>query len=485
MFSAALLVSGSLALLFAAWFGWRGKYTNGVFLLIIAGVCFRIFVSMDAGLHPWDERYHALVAKNMVSEPLKPMLYQYPAIEYNYTDWTNNHVWIHKPPLPLWSMAASIAAFGNTPFAVRLPSVLLTVWAIWLLFLLGRRLFNIKVGFLSSFLFAINGLIIEITGGRTATDHIDVAFMVWILLAVYLALCHAQSGKFQHAMFTGIAIGAAILSKWLPALVVFPVWGLFLLHYQKRLLRKYFAHMAASIPLTLLMVLPWQIYIYSHFPAEALWESSHNLKHLTQVLDEQTGPWYYFLERITINYGEFILLPLIWFIITSFKTPRNKANAAIICWFIIPLIFFSIAQTKMQGYILFTAPALFLMTAAFFDAVTFDFTIQHKPQKILRSLIIASMIILPFRYSIERVKPFENSINPPEWMEQTNQLVQMIPKNSVIFNHPYPIEAMFFYEITAYGFIPDSSQLRAAQKTGRFVAILDENITIKERFNYD
>jgi 4-amino-4-deoxy-L-arabinose transferase-like glycosyltransferase len=181
MFSAALLVSGSLALLFAAWFGWRGKYTNGVFLLIIAGVCFRIFVSMDAGLHPWDERYHALVAKNMVSEPLKPMLYQYPAIEYNYTDWTNNHVWIHKPPLPLWSMAASIAAFGNTPFAVRLPSVLLTVWAIWLLFLLGRRLFNIKVGFLSSFLFAINGLIIEITGGRTATDHIDVAFMVWIL----------------------------------------------------------------------------------------------------------------------------------------------------------------------------------------------------------------------------------------------------------------------------------------------------------------
>ncbi len=40
-----------------------------------------------ADLHDWDERYHALVAKNMIEQPFKPMLYKNPVLPYDYKDW--------------------------------------------------------------------------------------------------------------------------------------------------------------------------------------------------------------------------------------------------------------------------------------------------------------------------------------------------------------------------------------------------------------
>ena len=41
---------------------------------------------------------------------------------YKYQDWTSNHVWLHKQPLPLWSMSASLWMFGINEIAVRLPA---------------------------------------------------------------------------------------------------------------------------------------------------------------------------------------------------------------------------------------------------------------------------------------------------------------------------------------------------------------------------
>ena len=86
-----------------------------------AGCCGSI-AGWQRPLHLWDEQFHALVAKNLMADPLTPTLYRRPAIDYDFADWTKNHIWLHKPPLALWAMAASMRAFGVDAVAMRLPS---------------------------------------------------------------------------------------------------------------------------------------------------------------------------------------------------------------------------------------------------------------------------------------------------------------------------------------------------------------------------
>jgi 4-amino-4-deoxy-L-arabinose transferase-like glycosyltransferase len=111
------------------YFSWKywseEKFRLAVLLLVICGLAIRIYISTDLFLHTWDERYHALVAKHLIQHPFRPTLYDNPVLPYDYRNWTANHIWLHKQPLPLWTMAASLSLFGVHEIALRLPSSLL------------------------------------------------------------------------------------------------------------------------------------------------------------------------------------------------------------------------------------------------------------------------------------------------------------------------------------------------------------------------
>jgi hypothetical protein len=58
------------------------------FSLFIGTLLIRIyFIDQDNYLHDWDEKYHALVAKNLIESPLIPQLRKDPVLEYRYQDW--------------------------------------------------------------------------------------------------------------------------------------------------------------------------------------------------------------------------------------------------------------------------------------------------------------------------------------------------------------------------------------------------------------
>src|SRR5664279_703666 len=116
----------------------RGNYKLSLMLILICGLTMRIFMASDHYLHEWDERYHALVAKNLIQHPLKPTLYDNTIIKYDYQAWTANNVWLEKPPVPLWFIALSINLFGNTDYAVRIPTIIFSLLAIYLTFLLWK-----------------------------------------------------------------------------------------------------------------------------------------------------------------------------------------------------------------------------------------------------------------------------------------------------------------------------------------------------------
>lgn len=474
VFGILTVAACSIGYLYSWKFQSRHDYRIAVLLLIICGLALRFFTSCDFFLHTWDERYHALVAKNLMQHPFFPTLYDSTPLPYDYKSWISNHIWLHKQPLPLWTMALSLWLFGNNELALRLPSILLSTFGIWLTFYIGNYLFNKKVGYLAAFFFSINGLIIELTGGRVTTDHIDIFFLFFIELAVFFSIIYAQKPKTIYNILAGMSVGAAVLSKWLPAFIVFTIWLCIIIDSgrfrPKQILFQFFILITTSF----LVFLPWQIYIFNYFPKEALWEMNLYFRHVTDTIEGQTAPWYYYFDKIRINYGELIYLPLIWFIWKSFINYKNLKYIALLCWFIIPISFFSVAGTKMQAYILFVSPALFIITAAFW--VFLSKYKDHHKYKWISYGVLFILIILPIRYSIERIKPFEKIERNPVWVKELKELGKRNYKNGILFNYPNPIEAMFYTDLIVYPQNPDQKQLTDIAKKGYPILINGENM---------
>lgn len=448
------------------------RLAAALWLLIFCGLVLRVYTSTDLFLHVWDERYHALVAKNLLLHPLTPTLYESPVLPYVFQNWTANHVWLHKQPLPLWCMALSMNCFGINELALRLPTVLLSTAGIYLTYSIACHFFDRKVAFFAAFLFSINGLILELTGGRVATDHIDIFFMFFVLLGIHFSIRFAQRPKVITSVLVGFCIGAAILCKWLPALIVLPIWLLLVWDSRQLKSKAIMMHLGIIAIVCLGTVMPWQLYIFHTFPNEANWEANYNLRHWSEVIEGHKGGYGFYLDVIRINYGDLIYLPLLWFLWKVARGRFGLQNLTVLVWVGVPLIFFSCAATKMQGYLLFTTPALFMITGKFWY-VLLDYCKGHKFHYFFR-VVLFLLVALPIRYTIERAKPFDTTARNPAWVQKLRQFRPGWTENVVLFNYDKPIEAMFYADLTAYEALPKKAVLANLIASGYHVFVEDD-----------
>lgn len=120
-------------------------------------------------------------------------------------------------------------------------------------------------------------------------------------------------------------------------------------------------------------------------------------------------------------------------------------------WFLVPLVFFSVAKTKMPGYIGFSAGAYFIIASLFVNYIYESRSMNAS----LKYLVLLMMIALPLRYSIERIKPHKE--NPrPQWVTELKRIEQVNPTNriKVLFNFDEPIKAMFYTDMIVYDVYP-------------------------------
>ena len=142
-------------------------------------------------------------------------------------------------------------------------------------------------------------------------------------------------------------------------------------------------------------------------------------------------------------------------------------------WITIPYLFFSIAETKMQGYTLFTAPAIFIITALFWQYLNI-YRRRFKYKWVILTIQIL-LIALPVRYSIERLKPFQKINRTPQWVQNLKQLKRTTDKK-VLFNVKTPIEIMFYTDFIAYEKIPSITTINNLSKKGYNIYINDNGI---------
>ncbi len=199
--------------------------------------------------------------------------------------WTSLSFHDH-PPLVFWVQHLSIKVFGENNFAMRLPSALLGVASVYLIFLLGSLLFTASAGLISASLLSVTLNHIYIS--RVGMQESFVIF--FLLLASYLFLRAVREGRSFIPL--GITLGLALLTKY-NAFILFPIFGTFLLLYHREAFRRKDLWLALSLAVVIFSpVIIYNVMLYKtvgHFDFQFSYVFGQNPKEWQVAPGKEVG----------------------------------------------------------------------------------------------------------------------------------------------------------------------------------------------------
>lgn len=328
-------------------------FHNQRHLLLLAGlVCIALFVNLgQIPLFDEDEGAYAQVTQEMLQSGdwVTPKLHGKP--------------FFHKPPLMYWAMASSVSILGPTEFAFRLPSVIASMaWAL-LLFQFVRRHFNQRTaGF--SVLFLITAIQTGLITRAAIPDALLNLFITGTMFAIY-AYYQEPRRLYMLAAYTGMALG--FLSKG-PVAVLIPLVVSFLFFFWQKALRAWWRGVCQPLGwlVFLILVVPWYAVLYHshgwHFIKEIF--LIHNVGRFSSAMESHSGPIFYYIPVILLG-----MMPFTTVVCQAVAGVRQQLTSPtgrfLWLWFGFVLVFFSLAGTKLQHYIVYGyVPLLIFMGQA-------------------------------------------------------------------------------------------------------------------------
>jgi 4-amino-4-deoxy-L-arabinose transferase-like glycosyltransferase len=362
--------------------------------LLLAGFCgFLFFYGLGQfGLIGADEPRYAQVAREM----------------FERNDWITpvlgGQPWLEKPPLYYWQAMIAYRVLGVSDWAARLPSAIdatLLVLAVYFFLRRFRRGCEVDGALISA---SCAGMICY---ARAAS--MDMALAAAFTLGMLGWWAWRETGKKVYlAAFYGLmALGTLAkgpVAPFLAALVVAAYAGA--VRDRKVVFKTIWL---PGILLFCVIALPWYLAVQARNPEffrEFIVE--HNLGRFSKNLYHHTQPFWYYLPVTALA-----LVPWIVFVIAAFARairmwligrrsmvpPENKPEYRLAiflsCWLVIPVVFFSISQSKLPGYILPAIPAGALLLADYLRHRLEENNAETAPTwlVILHALIAAAPIL--------------------------------------------------------------------------------------------
>ena len=251
--------------------------------------------------------------------------------------------YLDKPIVYFAAEAAAMEILGPTETAARLPAYLFTLATALLVFLFGRRVFDEDRAWIAASIFLATPLTIAFA--RTVIfDSALTFFITAATMAFYLAI---ETPQRRWSILAWIAVGFGILTKG-PVAIVLPLF-VAVPHAIRR--RRFGAPWSlVGIIACAAVVAPWvwavmqQVPDFLHYVVVT--ETAARLA--TDEL-QRTGPPWYFLPYLVVG-----TVPWSIVLVTSWRELRGRygAIAYLLLWIAVPLVFFSLSQSKRPQYIL-------------------------------------------------------------------------------------------------------------------------------------
>jgi 4-amino-4-deoxy-L-arabinose transferase-like glycosyltransferase len=267
--------------------------------------------------------------------------------------------WLEKPVLFYWLAAAAFRTLGETEAAARLPAVLATLLLIFSTSLVGARLYGAGAGLFAGLVCGTSLLMFAY--GRAASMDMLIAAPVTAAVGLFGLRLLGIAGRFAVPA-AWLVMGVATLAKGplgllLPGLVVV-AWAA--LRRDVGVLRIALLSPAGWL-LFLLVAGPWYALVLQAqgWAFVDTFLLGHNLQRFTSTIHRHPGPFYYYLPVLLAG-----LFPWSGLLVPAVREthPRHaKEDLFVLVWLLGPLAFFSLAGSKLPGYILPCVPPLALL----------------------------------------------------------------------------------------------------------------------------
>jgi 4-amino-4-deoxy-L-arabinose transferase-like glycosyltransferase len=275
----------------------------------------------------------------------------------------NGLPYFEKPPLLYWVNAASLAAFGENPWAARLPTRLAGLGTVVLIVLAGARRRNLATGLAAGVLFLASpmGFLFSRTN---LTDGLLTLFFTATVLCGAATVRRREVLRPWKAMaaLTGGAAAGAFLTKGLIALAlpgaILLVWAL-----ATGRLRALPAVILSPAPLVFAALsAPWFLLVERRHPGflEFFFIHEHFQRFATEAA-KRPGPVTYFLPVFVLGF-----LPGLSFFFAGIRRAggeRDGDGLLWLLWFGIVFVFFSVSASKLPPYLFPAIPAAALTAA--------------------------------------------------------------------------------------------------------------------------
>jgi 4-amino-4-deoxy-L-arabinose transferase-like glycosyltransferase len=311
----------------------------------------------------------------------------------------NTVAYLEKPPLLYWLTALSMRVFGEEAFGARLPSALAAIATVLVVTAAGRRFFGARAGTLSGIVLATS-LGFALVARQVLFDSLLTLWIALALAAFWLGTDPAEGGRSRRHIWlvSGYAaLGLGVLTKGLvgvaiPALVA----GAYTLVARDwtRLRR---AHSWTGVLLFLAVAVPWHV-LAAVRQKQFAWFYFVN-EHWLRFLGRRE-PADFHADPIFAPVAAVFLLPLPWsvFLPAAARSdlwrrarPPSKETLFLLCWILVPVLFFTLSRTRTYYYLLPAVPAVAMWVGRFWASLAE--AERERPPKWLLATAVASFVL--------------------------------------------------------------------------------------------
>jgi 4-amino-4-deoxy-L-arabinose transferase-like glycosyltransferase len=338
----------------AARIGWT------ILILATLYVCYFSHLGAIGFVGPDEPRY-AWIARDMAEtgDWITPRLYGKP--------------WFEKPVLYYWGAALCFKLFGVSEAAARLPSAISALLATLALAWLALRLYGAETArWLLLLLPTSVGMIGFSHAAATDMPFSGMLTIAIVCAAVVLGLTRNENTPilprtpWLSLILFGFFLGLAVLAKGPAAIILSGGAVFFWALFTKRWRDAFRLFHPAALVSFCLTALPWYILCARRNPDFfRIFIIEHNFKRYLTPEFQHIQPFWYFAPILFLA-----VLPwsavFIWGAMAGgIRVARDKFLSAsitfLLCWTVFCILFFSISQSKLPGYILPAIPPLGLL----------------------------------------------------------------------------------------------------------------------------
>jgi len=298
---------------------------------------------------------------------------------------------------------------------------------------------------------------------------------------------YIKNQNFMLVLLIGIAVGLAVLCKWLIGLFVFFLWFIHFIVNNEMDKAKSIKHLIVSFFVSLFVFAPWQLYGLFKYRTEYLNAMKSNSDHIFKCLEGHCGDILYYYDALHEQFGQGVLIPIIFILsILSllFFCKEVSVRLLFLGLFFSFYTFFTITKTKMLGYVLILLPF-------YWTSITYNLQLlrqlvgnihMFKLKAKYIDLLIVFMPLLAFNYNtlnkhhglVERGRIYNNSRKEVEKIFFKD--LKLGDKNTLIFSDRLSynghIAAMFYSDYQVYNYIPTEELKRELERLNRKYLIL-------------